>query len=57
MLKERDMYATANLKPMLMLDKDLQPRPVKTIPPHFAQVYEADKKDVALIFGDETRSD
>lgn len=54
MLKERDMYATANLKPMLMLDKDLQPRPVKTIPPHFAQVHEADKKDVALIFGDQT---
>ena len=27
--------------------------PVKTIPPHFAPVYEATKQDIALIFGDE----
>ncbi len=54
LLAEKDMYATAILKPMLMLGKDLQPKPVKTIPPHFASVYEATQKDVALIFGDET---
>ena len=30
-----------------------KPGPVKTIPPHFATVYEATKQDVALIFGDE----
>lgn len=54
MLKQRDIYATALLKPMLMLDQDNMPKPVKTIPHHFATVYEADKKDVALIFGDET---
>jgi len=53
LLHEKDIYATAVLKPMLMLGKDLQPKPVKTIPPHFAQVFEADHKDVALIFGDE----
>lgn len=53
MLKQKDIYATANLKPMLMLDKNKKPMPVKTIPPHFAHVYEADQKDVALIFGDE----
>ncbi len=53
LLKQRDIYATAVLKPMLMLSKDLQPIPVKTIPPHFAPVYEADQKDVALIFGNE----
>ena len=53
LLSQKDIYATAVLKPMLMLSKDLQPMPVKTIPPHFAQVYEADQKDVALIFGDE----
>ena len=53
LLRQKDIYATAVLKPMLMLGKDLQPVPVKTIPPHFAQVYEADHKDVALIFGDE----
>ncbi len=53
LLHEKDIYATAVLKPMLMLGKDLQPVPVKTIPPHFAQVFEADHKDVSLIFGDE----
>ena len=53
LLQEKDMYATAILKPMLMLGRDLQPMPVKTIPPHFSQVFEADHKDVALIFGDE----
>src|SRR5579863_7899669 len=53
LLKKRDIYATAMLKPMLMLDHDNQPRPVKTIPPHFSTVFEATKQDVALIFGDE----
>ncbi len=53
MLKRKDMYATANLKPMLMLDRENKKMPVKTIPPHFAQVHEATNKDVALIFGDE----
>jgi len=53
MLKQRDMYATASLKPMLMLGTDSQPRPVKTIPLHFCPVYEANKQEIALIFGDE----
>lgn len=52
-LKQKDMYATAILKPMLMLDSTNHKMPPKTIPAHFAPVYEADKKDVALIFGDE----
>jgi hypothetical protein len=52
-LKEKDVYATASLKPMLMLNKEGHPMPVKTVPPHFAQVFEATKEDVALIFGDE----
>lgn len=52
-LKHKDIYATATLKPMLMLDYEQKPKPVKTIPPHFAQVFEASKQDVALIFGDE----
>ena len=52
-LKEKDMYATAQLKPMLMLGKDNRPVPVKTIPPHFAPVVEVSNADVALIFGDE----
>ncbi len=52
-LKKKDIYATAQLKPMLMIDYDGKPSPVKTIPSHFCPVYEASKKDVALIFGDE----
>ena len=52
-LKQKGMYATAHLKPMLMLDEEQRPKPVKTIPPHFAQVFEANKDDVALIFGSE----
>ncbi len=53
LLQEKDIYATAILKPMLMVGKEGTPMPVKTIPHHFAQVYEATKKDVSLIFGDE----
>lgn len=53
MLKQKDIYATANLKLMLMLNHEKKPSPVKTIPPHFSTVYEATKQDVALIFGDE----
>lgn len=53
LLKQKDVYATAQLKPMLMMSKDEKPSPVKTVPPHFSVVYEADNKDVARIFGDE----
>lgn len=53
MLKQKDIYATANLKLMLMLNHEKKPSPVKTIPPHFSTVYEATQQDVALIFGDE----
>lgn len=52
-LKKKDIYATAQLKPMLMLNKQKQTMPVKTIPAHFSTVYEADSKDVAAIFGNE----
>ena len=53
MLKQKDIYATATLKPMLMLDKKAEKLPVKTIPPHFSTVHEASNKEVSLIFGDE----
>ncbi len=56
-LKQKDIYATAQLKPMLMLGADGRPMPVKTIPPHFAHVLEVDNKDVALIFGNEDTPD
>lgn len=56
-LKKRDIYAKVNLRPMLMIDKDGNKMPVKTIPSHFAKVFEASSQDVALIFGDENKSE
>lgn len=52
-LYKKDIYALAHVKPMLMLGEDNKVVPVKTIPPHFSVVKEADQRDVALIFGDE----
>lgn len=52
-LKRQGIYATAELKPMVMLNANNEVVPVKTVPPHFAKVYEATKEDVALIFGNE----
>ena len=50
-------YATVQLKPMLMLtQEDNEPKPVKTIPPHFALASEATEEDVSLIFGREDSS-
>ncbi|MBS1988188.1 ATP-binding protein [Candidatus Dependentiae bacterium] len=53
LLKKRDIYARVTLRPMLMLDKNRKHMPVKTIPFHFAPVYEASNQDIAEIFGDE----
>lgn len=53
-LKRKNMYAIAQLKPMVMVDKNSHISPVKTVPEHFATVMEAKKQDVSLIFGDET---
>ena len=53
-LKHRSMYATAQLKPMVMLQKKSRDIiPVKTVPGHFAKVFEATQQDIAMIFGDE----
>ncbi len=52
-IKKRDIYANVMLRPMLMLDQFGHRMPVKTIPAHFAHVYEATTQDVAEIFGDE----
>jgi DNA helicase HerA-like ATPase len=50
-------YATVELRPMLMLTKEeREPKPVKTIPPHFALVSEASEEDVSLVFGREDMS-
>ncbi|MCL4361753.1 ATP-binding protein [Candidatus Dependentiae bacterium] len=51
-LKLKDIYATALVKPMLMLSNS-KISPVKTIPYHFAPVFEAENEDIALIFGSE----
>lgn len=56
LLKQKGMYATAQLKPMVMLTNTHHISPVKTVPHHFAQVFEATKEDVSLIFGDENDS-
>lgn len=53
MLKKREMYITADIKPMVMLDAENKLWPVKTVPAHFAPVFEAQKEDIALIFGEE----
>ncbi len=52
-LKLNDMYATALIRPLLMLTQYGKPAPVKALPPHFAPVYEVEREDVARIFGDE----
>lgn len=52
-LMRHHMYACAELKPMVMLTKNHEVLPVKTVPSHFARVYEATSQDVASIFGDE----
>lgn len=56
-LSRKDIYAKVQLRPMLMIDKNGSHMPVKTIPSHFTEVYEANKNDIALIFGDEKEAD
>ncbi len=52
-LKIKDIYATAILRPVLMLNSNNKVLPVKTIPAHFSPVYQATEEEVKLIFGDE----
>ena len=54
-IKKRDTFAKVVLKPMLMLDHARHRMPVKTIPAHFSEVYEATAQNVAEIFGDEKK--
>ena len=46
------VYGVINVTPMLMIE-DGQPRPVKTIPGHFTQVFNATVEDVNAVFGAE----
>jgi DNA helicase HerA-like ATPase len=50
---QREMYTTAKIKPMIMLDQHNRLIPVKTIPPHLVEVSDVDAAEVALIFGQE----
>jgi hypothetical protein len=49
-------FSTVELRPMLMITHEgNEPKPVKTIPPHFALVSEATEGDVSLVFGREDK--
>ena len=52
-LKKKSIYATAQVKPMIALNKQGRAVPVKTVPQHFASVHEATERDVSRIFGSE----
>ena len=48
------VFGRLHVSPMLVLDKHAdQPRPVKTIPGHFAEVRVATEEDVNMVFGAE----
>jgi len=46
-------YGTIHVAPMLTIENDNAPRPVKTIPSHFMPVYSASVDDVNDVFGRE----
>ena len=47
-------FGRLEVSPMLVLDRDSEePKPVKTVPAHFALVYEAAEDDVNRVFGAE----
>ncbi len=50
-------FGRIHVAPMLVVEPgEEQPRPVKTVPEHFSEVYEATPEDVSLIFGEEERA-
>ena len=56
MLRKNNFFATLFVKPLIMLDKENNRLPVKTVPTHCSPVYEAHDEDIALIFGSEALS-
>lgn len=61
-LSGNSTFGTVKIQPMLMLEKTpdkkvRELRPVKTIPSHFAPVFEAVDEDFALVFGQENEQD
>lgn len=53
MVRQREMYAVAKIKPLILLNSKNKMEPVKMIPSHFAQVVDVNESEVALIFGKE----
>jgi DNA helicase HerA-like ATPase len=51
------VFGRIHVAPMLVLDAEGgEPKPVKTIPAHFTQVYPASEEEVSLIFGQEEQA-
>ncbi len=46
-------YGSIHVMPLLAVADEDEPRPVKTVPPHYAAVCEASQDDVARIFGED----
>jgi DNA helicase HerA-like ATPase len=46
-------YGTMHIAPMLAISEDGQIEPVRTIPPHFQEIWTATEQDINDIFGDE----
>lgn len=54
-LKKKDIYSTAYIKPLVMLDDYNHVLPVKTVPEHFSNVVDVDAQDIENIFGSEKK--
>jgi DNA helicase HerA-like ATPase len=46
-------FGTVHIAPMLIIKSDGSVEPVRTIPPHFREVYTATERDINDVFGDE----
>lgn len=46
-------YGTVHIAPMLVINEKRQVEPVRTIPPHFHEVWTATEQDINDVFGDE----
>jgi DNA helicase HerA-like ATPase len=46
-------FGTLHLAPMLVINEEGQVEPVRTIPPHFQEVWTATERDINDVFGDE----
>lgn len=49
-------YGTIHINPMLVITQDREIEPVRTIPPHFQEVWTATETDINDVFGDEDES-